>query len=196
MTYERDRDHALKGVGAIAARDAGNPNRSALRVQQARMTQARDRTMARIGYDARGMRRGAMGAVDQTTGVWAGPISDSPRPPPTKLYEGAGSMPYPTKTATTVGAGIAFPYPQTGESPPLIATTQSPPFVPIYVQSPPFIAQMPPTSVSTIPIVPVTAPVVLEPASGLTDSQKKWAVIGAVGLAAYFLFRKGGAAAT
>lgn len=188
MTYERDRDRALKGVGAIAARDAGNQRRSALRVQQARMTQARDRTMAQIGYDARGMRRGAMGAIDQTTGVWAGPISDSPRLPPTKLYEGAGSIPYPTKTATTVSAGIA--------SPPLMATTQSPPFVPIYVQSPPFIAQMPPTSVSTIPIVPVTAPVVLEPSTGLTDSQKKWAVIGAVGLAAYFLFRKGGAAAT
>jgi hypothetical protein len=186
MTYERDRDHALKGVGAIAARDAGNQNRSALRVQQARMTQARDRSMARIGYDARGLRRGALGAVDQqTTDVWAGPVSDIPAR--TKLYQGAGSFPIPTRTPTTVSATVAYPP----------TTTQSPPFVPVYVQSPPFVGPtMPVLTAPPIQMPPSASPVMPGTTTGLTDTQKKWALIGAAGLAAYFLFRGNGAAAT
>lgn len=183
MTYERDRDHALKGVGAIAARDAGNTHRQALRVRQAQQTQARDRTLAKIGYDARGMRRGALGAIDQTTSVWAGPVSDVPPAPPTKLYDGAGSFPYPTRVPTTVSATVAFP----------TTSTQSPPFVPVYVQSPPFVG---PTMPAVTRSPPIMAPPVAPPATGLTDTQKKWALIGAAGLAAYFLFRGNGAAAT
>lgn len=179
MTYERDRDQALKGVGAIAARDAGNPSRQALRVRQAQMTQARDRTMSRIGYDARGLRRGALGAVDQTSDVWAGPQSDVPSYP-TKLYEGAGSM-TPPRTATTVSATIA--YPPTVQSPPFAVPTQSPPFVPI-------------TQLPVLAMPPIMAPPAPDQtaAAGLTDAQKKWALIGVAGLAAYLLFRSGGPA--
>jgi hypothetical protein len=171
MAYERDTDRALKGVGAIAARDARNSSRQALRVQQAQMTQSRDRTMSRIGYaDRGGMRRGALGAVDRTTSVWRGDESDAPPTQPTKLYMGAGGAPIlnlSTRTATTVAASKTE-----------AIGTQSPPFapVPVPVRTDPATSGM--TSGQPAP----------EPAS---DARKKWVLIGVASVAAYLIFLKG-----
>jgi hypothetical protein len=57
MGYERDRDHATRGPGAIAALDQTTGPRAARRVQAARATLERDRKMAAI-------ERGALGRVD------------------------------------------------------------------------------------------------------------------------------------
>lgn len=199
MAYERDTDGAVRGVGAIAARDAGNRKRSILRIQQARQTQARDRTMSKIAYAPRGgMNRGALGAVDRSV-VTDGILPDGESPPlwqPTKLYGGGGGDPVTTRVA---------PMPTTIKPP--ILVDQAPAVTHIGIRTAPAMTppiMRPPTpdtvyatrdpdlaAVSSVAPSPVSVAVAVPttPAPTSSPDSKRWMMIGAAGLAAYLLLR-------
>lgn len=189
MAYERDTDRHLRGVGAIASRDAIDPRRAAIRAARARETNARDRQLSQITYQARGgMGRHAMGAINQPLvggggGVWAGPPSDGLL---TKVYSGSGGM--------GIGPVQSPPHPPPYMEPPI-----SPPFM-----KPPTPAPVPavtptatPTDIGVLvgapqtPMPPLPAIMVptLQPDSpGAITAGPPWLLIGAVGIAAYLLF--------
>jgi hypothetical protein len=188
MAYERDTDRHLRGVGAIASRDAIDPRRAAIRAARARATNARDRQLSQITYQERGgMGRHAMGAISQPlvgggSGVWAGPPNDRLL---NKVYSGAGGM--------GIGPVQSPPHPPPYMEPPVAAPSPpimrpptpapAPPAPPpsdigVMVGSPP--AQMPPLPAVVVPT--------LQPGPTLDDSGPPWLLIGAVGVAAYLLF--------
>jgi hypothetical protein len=126
MSYERDRDRATRGPGAIAALDRPGGRRDLRRLARAQATIARDRAMSAVTW-------GALGRIDlgsqtgaQTTrprsggsGITISKISPVPPPP-------APIMPVMTRFPDPVppSGGIPLPTmkpPTTGETPPIIA---------------------------------------------------------------------------
>lgn len=209
MAYVRDTDQHLRGVGAIASRDAIDPRRSAIRAARARATNARDRQLSQITYQERGgMGRYAMGAINKPLvggggGVWYGP---RPTGMLSKVYSGAGGMgaigpvqspppppqyieaPAPRPVAT-VPPPIAVmtppimmpPTPAPAAGPVMTPTVIGPTDIGVLVGAPP--PPIPPMPTVVVPILPP------DDASSLTSiSSSTWLLWGAAGLAAYLLF--------
>jgi len=75
MSYTRDRDHATRAPGAIAARDLAHPRAARARqMQRAHVTALRDRALAGLTYATRGglVRPAALGAIKLTAGAKPG----------------------------------------------------------------------------------------------------------------------------
>lgn len=192
MTYERDTDRHLRGVGAIASRDAIDPRRAAIRSARARATNARDRQLSQITYQERGgMGRHAMGAINQPLAggggaVWAGPPSDGMLQT-TKVYSGSGGMGVP-------GPIQSPPAPPINREPPLAAPPKMMPPTPApapmtpTVIAPTDIGVMVGAPQSSMPPMPSVVVPTLPSDTGLVASSPPWLLIGAVGLAAYLLF--------
>jgi hypothetical protein len=197
MAYERDTDRHLRGVGAIASRDAIDPRRSAIRSARARATNARDRQLSQITYQARGgMGRFAMGAINQPLvggggASWSGPPTGNL----TKVYSGSGGMgilgpvqsppPPPQYAEPTVPPPIALMTP-----PIMMPPTPAPAKTPTVIVSPSDIGVMVGAAPPPVPLMPTVVIPTLPPAGASTtaSSSSTWLLVGAVGLAAYLLF--------
>jgi hypothetical protein len=117
MSYVRDRDRFTRGVGAIAALDAGDRRRLAQRQLRANMLRARERALARFTYG-----HPALGAINQGQPVEptapgslpgggggrppGGGGSDGPYPPvyhPPVVYQPPPMYPTPPRFPTRPG---------------------------------------------------------------------------------------------
>jgi hypothetical protein len=216
MSYERDPDRAIKGVGAIAARDAGNRQRQVLRAKQARATRARDRSMSHVTYGPRGgmsalgatKLNGGGGTGTSTQLKLTGQTGGLPPPflPPVKNFGGgtaANQLPYPYPNMIVVD-----PVPQPYKDPLTGGTTIS--IDPNLVGGTPATlvggttatygtgtagqqsGGTPPSSIDPIMEPPQTIdlPPIPTPTTDTTDNTKLYLLLGAGALAAYFLFRK------
>lgn len=115
MSYARDRDASVRGVGAVAARDFGNGRTRALRIARARALNDRDRALSRFTYGP----SGGMGAVKAGEELPDySEIKPRPRQPPLPYYP-PGSFPPGTNTGIVPPVLVASAGPQnTGIVPP------------------------------------------------------------------------------
>ena len=117
MAYERDKDAATRGVGAIAARDYGNGARRAQRIAMARRTAARDRILSRATIGGGGV--GALGAINtlSTGSVRRPQFRQSGNPdgpgytPPNPGNQVPGFFTGSVQVGAAPGSGIVMPKP-------------------------------------------------------------------------------------
>ena len=214
MSFHRDPDRFTRGVGAIAARDAGDRHRQQRRAQRRSMMIARDRQLAGFTY-------GAFGAIQRDldsgpTGGGSGGPTGRPIPPtvrptgvslPTSTTQGTvGPRPTLRPPIVSIDRPILMPgrvQPQPGR--PSVRY----PFVPINPNAPSssstssgggaypggsgsgagvILDPAPPAS-HDLDLIEPTAPPASSPAAQ-GPNLKKLAVIGGVIAAGYLLLRK------
>ncbi len=89
MSYGRDRDQSVRGVGAVAARDLGNPRTRAQRVARARALRKQDRALSRFTFGP----SGGMGAVKAGEDIPDPEIEPRPRAPILPIPTNTGIVP-------------------------------------------------------------------------------------------------------